>query len=208
MRQRSLHRILKFAAVSLCFSAVVENVPAQSATGTPALEPVVLNKLFPPVYPPLARQARITGDVKMQVTIRQDGSVASAEVISGHPMLKQAAVDSVQKSTFECQRWSSGVYVVGCRDAVTSFTLTYTFGMRDDPGDLDCRVTRPRSRRCLYLWRCGLWHSKDQRPPAVGDSSDHVMILADPACVETETAARREPDPSAAAATTPKTGHR
>jgi TonB family protein len=188
MIHRLLHTMLRFAGVSLCFLAAVENVPAQSATGTPALEPVVLNKLFPPVYPPLARQARITGDVKMQVTIRQDGSVASAEVISGHPMLKQAALDSVKKSTFECQRWSSGVYVVGCQAAETSFTLTYTFGMRDDPGDLDCSVTRARSRKCLYLWRCGSWLGKDPRPPAVGDSSDRVMILADPACLETEAA--------------------
>jgi TonB family protein len=189
MTQRPLYVMLKFAEVFLCFFAVLENVPAQSAPGTPTLEPVVLNKLFPPAYPPLARQARITGDVKIQVTIRQDGSVASVEVISGHPLLKQAALDSVQKSTFECQSWSSGVYVVGCRDVVPSFTLTYTFGMRDDPGDLDCSVTRARSRKCLYLWRCGLWHMKDPRPPAVGDSSDHVMILAYPACVETETAA-------------------
>jgi TonB family protein len=163
MIHRLLYIMLKFAAVSLCFFAVVETVPAQSATGTPALEPVVL-----------ARQARITGDVKMQVTIRQDGSVASAEVISGHPMLKQAAADSVQKSTFECQRWSSGVYVVGCRDAVTSFTLTYTFGMRDDPDGLDCDTTRA--------------HSEAPGKPAVGHSSDRVMILADPGCLETEAA--------------------
>jgi TonB family protein len=134
----------------------------------------VLNKLFPPAYPPLARQARITGDVKMQVTIRQDGSVASAEVISGHPMLKQAALDSVQKSTFECQRWSSGVFVEGCRDAVTSFTLTYTFGMRDDLDAFDCDTTRA--------------HSEAPRKPAVGHSSDRVMILTDPGCLETEAA--------------------
>lgn len=174
MRQRPLHLMLKFAALSLYFFAVVENVPAQSTTGAPTLEPVVLAKLSPPVYPPLARQARITGDVKMQVRIRQDGSVASAEVISGHPMLKQAALDSVQKSTFECQRWSSGVFVVGCRDAVTSFTFTYTFGTRDDLDGFDCDTTRA--------------HSEAPRKPAVGHSSDHVMILADPVCLETEAA--------------------
>jgi TonB family protein len=174
MTQRPLYVMLKFAEVFLCFFAVLENVPAQSAPGTPTLEPVVLNKLFPPAYPPLARQARITGDVKMQVTIRQDGSVASAEVISGHPMLKQAALDSVQKSTFECQRWSSGVFVEGCRDAVTSFTLTYTFGMRDDLDAFDCDTTRA--------------HSEAPRKPAVGHSSDRVMILTDPGCLETEAA--------------------
>jgi TonB family protein len=188
MSQRVLHLMLKLAAVSVCFFAVVKNVPAQSATGTPTPETgVVLTKLSPPVYPPLARQARITGDVKIQVGIRQDGSVASAEVISGHPMLRQAALESAQKSMFESQTWSSGVYVVGCRDALGSVTLTYAFGIRDDSDDLDCTITRARARRCLYLWACGLWHRKDPRKPAVGHSSDHVMILADPTCLDTAT---------------------
>lgn len=74
MSQRPLYIMLTFAAVSLCVLAIVENVPAQSPTGTPTLEPVVLAKLSPPLYPRLARQARITGDVKMQVRIRQDGA--------------------------------------------------------------------------------------------------------------------------------------
>lgn len=180
-----LYVMLKFAAVSVCFFVVVGDVSAQSATSTPTLEPVVLAKLSSPVYHPLARQARITGDVKIQVRIRKDGSVASAEVISGHPMLKQAALESVQKSTFECQAWSSGVYVVGCRDAVAPFILTYTFGIRDDLDGLDCTISRARSRKCLYLWACGLWHRKDPRKPAVGHSSDQVMILADPTCMDT-----------------------
>jgi TonB family protein len=192
MSQRLLHLMLKSAAASLCCFAVVESVPAQSATGTPPLEPVVLAKLSPPVYPPLARQARIAGDVKIQVGIRQDGSVASAEVISGHPMLKQAALDSVRKSKFECQSWSSGVYVVGCRDALFSLTVTYTFGFRDDGDDSDdinrCRVKRLRSARCLYLWNCSDWHLAASRLPVVGHSPDHVMILADTACLETATA--------------------
>jgi TonB family protein len=190
MSQRLLHPMRKFAAVSVCFFAFVENVPAQGATGAPTPETgVVLTNLFPPVYPPLARQARITGDVKIQVAIRQDGSVASAEVISGHPMLKQAGLESAQKSTFECQSWSLGVYVVGCRDAVPSFTLIYTFGMRDDLDGLDCSgAKRLRSAKCFYLWGCGNWRSPTPRKPAFGHSSDHVMILADPACLETSTA--------------------
>jgi TonB family protein len=176
MSQRLFYIMLKFAAVSLCFFAVVENVPAQSATGTPALEPVVLNKLFPPVYPPLARQARITGDVKMQVTIRQDGSVASVEVISGHPMLKQAAVDSVQKSTFECRR---------CGEMVTSFPMTYTFGFFDSGG---CRWTeRVRTSKCLYLWKCGeKWNDPENRAPEVTMSQSHITILVSSVCPQTE----------------------
>ena len=162
--------------------------PEGAAVAATKIEVALVN-LHAPVYPPLARQARIMGDVKIQIAIRKDGSVDSAEVLSGPPMLKQAALDSVQKSTFECESWSSGVFVVGCRDALTPFTLTYTFGMRDDLDGLDCSsATRPRDAKCLYLWRCGPWRSPATRKPAFGHSMDHVMILADPACFETAAA--------------------
>ena len=42
-------------------------------------------KLSPPIYPPLALQARITGTVELNVTLRRDGSVESVAVVSGHP---------------------------------------------------------------------------------------------------------------------------
>jgi TonB family protein len=161
--------------------------PERLATGSSKTE-VALANLHPPIYPPLARQARITGDVTIQIHIRKDGNVESAEVVSGPPMLKQAALESAQKSTFQCEGWSSGVFVLGCSDVVPSFTLTYTFGMRDDLDGLGCSsATRPREAKCLYLWRCGGWRSPPPRKPAVGHSLDHVMILADPACLETAT---------------------
>jgi TonB family protein len=147
----------------------------------------VLTNLYLPIYPPLARQARIAGDVKIQLRIQRNGSVDSAEVISGHPMLKQAALESAQKSTFECETWSSGVFIAGCRDVVASFTLIYTFGFRDDLDGLDCSIKRSRARKCLYLWACGLWQRNPLRRPAVGYSLDYVMILADPTCVDTAT---------------------
>ncbi len=141
---------------------------------------VVLNQVYPPVYPPLARQARIMGDVKILVGVRQNGSVASAEVVSGHPMLQQAALESAQKSTFLCPE---------CKGAVTLFTVTYTFGTRVDLEGLDCSgATRLRAAKCLGLWRCGGWRSPPRQQAAVGQSLDHVMVLEYPTCVETETA--------------------
>jgi TonB family protein len=161
--------------------ALVGTAVAQSAAAPDTPQPrIALLTLYPPVYPPLARQARILGDVKIEVHVRKDGTVDSAEVVSGHPMLKQAALDSAQKSTFECQ---------GCGDAVTSFTLTYTFGTRDDLADFHCSsTTRLRSGKCLYLWKCGGWRNTYPPRTAVGHSSDHVMVLGDPTCVDTATA--------------------
>lgn len=165
--------------LAACLLGLVANAQtSEGAASATSKTEVALMNLRPPVYPPLARQARIMGDVKIQVHIRRDGSVDSAEVLSGPAMLRQAALESAQKSTFWCQ---------GCADAMTFFTLTYTFGSRDDLDGVDCSITRSRAKKCLYLWACGLWHGRDPRTPAVGHSSDHVMILADPTCIDTMT---------------------
>jgi protein TonB len=49
-----------------------------------------------PVYPPLARAARIQGSVELQAVISKDGRVERLQVLRGHPMLVKAAVDAVQ----------------------------------------------------------------------------------------------------------------
>jgi len=50
-----------------------------------------------PVYPPLARQARIQGVVRFNVIIGKDGHVGNIAVISGHPLLITAAQDAVKQ---------------------------------------------------------------------------------------------------------------
>jgi protein TonB len=50
-----------------------------------------------PVYPPLARQTRISGTVKLHAIIGKDGSVQQLEVMSGHPLLVQSALDAVRQ---------------------------------------------------------------------------------------------------------------
>jgi outer membrane biosynthesis protein TonB len=75
---------------------------------------VLLVKLSPPVYPPLARQARIMGDVRIQLAIRRDGSIESSEVVSGHPLLKHAAtlLTSHNLSRFGCLSIFHSGYVI------------------------------------------------------------------------------------------------
>ncbi len=50
-----------------------------------------------PSYPPLARQARIQGDVVMQATISKQGTIEHLTLESGHPMLAPAAIDAVRQ---------------------------------------------------------------------------------------------------------------
>ncbi|MGB2604947.1 MAG: energy transducer TonB, partial [Candidatus Sulfotelmatobacter sp.] len=50
-----------------------------------------------PNYPPLARQARIQGQVVLRAVISKDGSIQNLTLVSGHPMLAPAAIDAVKQ---------------------------------------------------------------------------------------------------------------
>jgi protein TonB len=50
-----------------------------------------------PVYPPLAKSARISGVVKLNAVIAPDGSIMNLSVASGHPLLVPAALDAVRQ---------------------------------------------------------------------------------------------------------------
>jgi len=54
-----------------------------------------------PVYPPLAKQARIQGTVRLQAIIAKDGSINQLEVQSGHPLLVQSALDAVRQWRYQ-----------------------------------------------------------------------------------------------------------
>ncbi len=54
-----------------------------------------------PVYPPLARQARISGTVRLEAVISRSGLIESLQVMSGHPLLTQAALDAVRQWVYQ-----------------------------------------------------------------------------------------------------------
>jgi protein TonB len=54
-----------------------------------------------PVYPPLARQARIQGRVVLHAIIDKDGRVSELQVVSGHPLLVRSALDAVQNWRYQ-----------------------------------------------------------------------------------------------------------
>jgi protein TonB len=56
----------------------------------------MLIRKTPPVYPPIAKAARVSGTVELQATTSNIGSVQNLRVASGPEMLQQAAVDAVR----------------------------------------------------------------------------------------------------------------
>jgi protein TonB len=60
----------------------------------------ILRKVIP-LYPPLARAARISGIVRLIGTIGKDGTIQNLQIVSGHPMLARAAVEAVQQWVYQ-----------------------------------------------------------------------------------------------------------
>ncbi len=50
-----------------------------------------------PVYPPLARNARIQGSVVLEAVISKVGTIENLRLLSGHPMLVTAAIEAVRQ---------------------------------------------------------------------------------------------------------------
>jgi protein TonB len=58
-------------------------------------------KMVPPVYPPLASKSRVAGTVVLEATLTREGTVEEIHVISGHPLLIEAAIAAVKQWQYE-----------------------------------------------------------------------------------------------------------
>ena len=173
-RISGMKRLALVLVMSMALGAMAQSAP------TPP--PAVIKEISPLLYPPLARQAQIDGTVEIDVVLRSDGQLDTATVLSGHPMLKEAALESARHSKFDC---------VGCTESLNTRRISYKFELGDP---VDCTPvesnsdyavsSRPclrqsgnnitlispkfelvcggptvsvsfRSVRCLYLWTCG-----------------------------------------------------
>ncbi len=54
-----------------------------------------------PVYPPIAKQAHISGTIVLHCIIGKDGSVEQLEFVSGPPLLMKSAMDAVRQWTYQ-----------------------------------------------------------------------------------------------------------
>lgn len=97
---------------------------SNSNSGVETVEGDVLNdkavELPTPAYPPAAKAVRAAGTVVVQVTINERGEVTRAEAVSGHPLLKAAAVAAARKAKFKPNLQSG-------KAGETKGVLTYNF---------------------------------------------------------------------------------
>ena len=64
-----------------------------------AQEAKIIRRILP-AYPALAKQARVQGTVRLLGVISKEGRIEKLQVISGHPLLVQAAVDALKQWTY------------------------------------------------------------------------------------------------------------
>jgi protein TonB len=75
-----------------------------------------------PVYPGIARSARVSGVVILETTIAEDGSVRDVRVLRSVPLLDQAAVDAVRQ-------WRFTPTLLNGRPVAVLMTVTVAFRM-------------------------------------------------------------------------------
>jgi hypothetical protein len=79
---------------------MAQNPPRQPFIELVSSEPVRPKEYVDPVYPPIAKAARVHGNVEFHLTIANDGSGANAIIDSGPKMLWQATSDAISKWKF------------------------------------------------------------------------------------------------------------
>ena len=97
---------------------------ALSTSGLTVGQPKALNTVEP-VYPPLAKQARIQGTVHLRAVIGKDGRVESVQPVSGHPLLIPAATEAVKQ-------WVYQPAVEGGQPAQAVANVTLTFSLPNE----------------------------------------------------------------------------
>jgi TonB family protein len=98
-------------------SAALGTSPNASAGALPvgtvrvtSLGAMASNLMYSPVpaYPAAASASHVQGEVKLSADVDRDGKVASVRVISGPPLLRDAALDAVQRWRYRPYRSSAG----------------------------------------------------------------------------------------------------
>jgi TonB family protein len=86
--------------ISLDDSTGPPQAPARIRVGGNVQAMNLINKVAP-VYPPLAKQARVQGTVRFTAYIGKDGHVENLEVVSGHPLLIVSALEAVKQWVYK-----------------------------------------------------------------------------------------------------------
>ncbi len=95
--------------------------------GSKVMESRLIHKVDP-IYPEMARRARISGIVRLFITVNEEGFVSDAEVMSGHPFLRDAAIDAVKQ-------WQYRPTLLNGKPVSFMATVTLVFVLKGDKAE-------------------------------------------------------------------------
>lgn len=99
-----------------------------------ALQGSAIKKVQPP-YPPIAKAAKASGPVQVQILVNEAGEVIEANAISGHPLLRDAAVEAARQ-------WQFKPTELGGKAVKVNGVLTFNFTLADGESTLPTASTR------------------------------------------------------------------
>jgi protein TonB len=82
---------------------------------------LMIHRVEPP-YPPLAREARVQGDVVLRAIIDKNGNIQDLQLVSGHPMLVPSAIEAVKQ-------WRYKPYLLNGNPVEVDTTITVIFAL-------------------------------------------------------------------------------
>jgi TonB family protein len=138
MLSRRQFRTIIAIAFALCFASIAQARPVCKKQQEPPKivrksGGVIMNEATDrpqPNYPPLAKAARVSGAVVVEVTISEGGDVIAARALSGHPLLKDSAVTAAKQWRFKPTLLSGEpVKVIG--------TITFNYNLPDSTGEIE-----------------------------------------------------------------------
>jgi periplasmic protein TonB len=95
--------------------AKTQIIPSRIALG------MLIRKVIPD-YPPIARNIRLEGEVVLRATISKSGMIENLRVVSGPPLLQQAAIDAVKQ-------WQYRPYLLNGEPVEVETTVNVDFRM-------------------------------------------------------------------------------
>jgi TonB family protein len=127
-----------------------------------------------PDYPPLAKAARVSGAVVVEVMIDEEGNVTSARAVSGHPLLRDSAVTAARGWRFKPTLLSGQpVKVVG------TITFNYHVGNDEEIAKLEQdAAANPDSAEMQYKL-AGAYRVNGRREEALAAYDRAVQIKPD-----------------------------
>jgi TonB family protein len=87
-----------------------------------------VTKKVQPNYPAVAKAARAQGAVLIKVVVNEKGEVITEDVIGGHPLLKEAALEAAKQ-------WKFQPTEINGQPVKVQGTLTFNFTLKDDPAN-------------------------------------------------------------------------